>query len=306
MDGILNINKPFGKTSFSVVSLVKRLSGERRVGHAGTLDPAAIGVLPVCLGQATRVVEYFHDATKTYRAEVALGITTDTYDAAGQVTGQCDASRVTREQVESALAPFRGLIQQTPPMFSAVRHKGQKLYTLARAGVEVERKSRPAQIFRLELTGWQPPSATLEVECGKGTYIRSLAHDIGQALGCGASLKGLTRLRCGPFDIEHAVSLEGLQEVFGSGRWERLLYPIDTVLLDWKTILVSDAGEVAIRQGKPLAAKESEETLAEGRCRAYTLDGRFLAVLSLNRETMQWKPEKVFGRAGIIDCRRCK
>jgi len=188
VDGILNINKPRDRTSFSVVAMVRRLSGERRVGHAGTLDPAATGVLPVCLGQGTRVTEYLVDAAKTYRAQIELGVATDTYDASGKITEQGDPSGISREQVESALASFRGTIQQIPPMYSAVKHLGQPLYKLARSGIEVERKSRRAEIYRLEITDWQLPVVTIEVECSKGTYIRSLAYDLGRSLGCGAHL----------------------------------------------------------------------------------------------------------------------
>ena len=187
MDGILNINKPLGKTSFSIVSMVKRLSGESRVGHAGTLDPAASGVLPVCLGQGTRVIEFLLDAPKAYRAEIEFGVVTDTDDATGKIISRGDPSGINRRKLLSALDSFRGLISQTPPMYSAVKHHGKPLYKLARQGIEVERKSRLRWIYRLELTSWQPPLATIEVECSKGTYIRSLAHDLGQLLGCGAT-----------------------------------------------------------------------------------------------------------------------
>jgi len=188
VDGILNINKPAGMTSFRVVALVRRLSGERRVGHAGTLDPAATGVLPVCLGRATRVVKFLMDTTKTYRAEIELGIATDTGDASGQIVQKGDPFSISREALESALVSFCGSIRQTPPMYSAVKYQGKPLYRLARAGITVERKSRPARIYNLELVDWQPPVFTIEVACGKGTYIRTLASDLGQVLGCGAYL----------------------------------------------------------------------------------------------------------------------
>ena len=199
MHGLLNINKPAGMTSFGVVDRVKHLSGERRVGHAGTLDPLATGVLPVCLGQATRVIEFLFDSTKTYRAQIELGITTDTYDSSGKVISIKDASGISREMVGSTLDRFRGPILQTPPMYSAIKHHGQPLYKLARSGIEVERKSRPAQIYGLEITDWQPPVVSLDIICGKGTYVRCLAHDLGEALGCGASMKSLVRLKVGPF-----------------------------------------------------------------------------------------------------------
>ena len=297
MDGILNINKPPGKTSFSIVATVKRLSGERRVGHAGTLDPTATGVLPVCLGQATRIVEFLIDATKTYQAQIELGITTDTYDASGKITQKRDPSEISQSQLESALTSFRGLIQQTPPMYSAVKYQGKRLYELARAGIKVKRESRPTKIYHLELIDWQPPLATIEVVCGKGTYIRSLAHDLGQTLGCGANLKNLVRSRCGLFNIGDAVSMPELENAFRHGYWQHLIYPVDTVLLHWTAMVVSDNTEQVIRNGGPLVLdnySSSVQSSLENHCRAYTPDGRFLGVLLFNPERGQWQPKKVF------------
>jgi len=308
VNGILNINKPWGKTSFSVVAIVKRLSGERRVGHAGTLDPAATGVLPVCLGQGARIIEFLANATKTYRAQIELGVTTDTYDTTGKITQKKDPSGVTQGQLESVLASFRGLIQQTPPMYSAVKHQGQRLYELARAGIEVERKSRPTKICNLEIIDWQPPVVTVEVECGKGTYIRSLAHDLGQSLGCGASLKSLIRLSYGPFDIKTAVPVPQLEDAFRYGYWQHFVHPIDTVLLHWRAMVVSEATGHIIRKGAPVVLENDNSSgvtdypeqhpsvwsSVETRCRAYTLDGHFLGVLRFNLERGQWQPEKVF------------
>ena len=298
VDGILNINKPTGRTSFSIVALVRRLSGVRRVGHAGTLDPDASGVLPVCLGQGTRVVQFLMNATKSYRAQIELGVTTDTYDASGQIIHQEDPSGITLDKVESALASFRGVIQQTPPEYSAVKYRGRPLYQWARAGIKVERQSRPAKIHRLELIDFTPPLVTIEVECGKGTYIRSLAHDFGQALGCGASLKSLVRLRCGPFDISNAVSLPELEEAFRHGYWPHLVYPIDTVLSHWPAMVVSDDTGRVIRNGSPLAPDKDitpASSSAEKRCRVYTPDGHFIGLLHFNPERGEWQPEKVFG-----------
>jgi tRNA pseudouridine55 synthase len=296
VDGILNINKPLGKTSFSIVSMVKRLSGEKHVGHAGTLDPLATGVLPVCLGQGTRIIEFLVDAHKVYRAEIEFGVATDTYDATGKITSQGDSSRVSREKLLSAFASFRGLISQTPPMYSAVKHNGKPLYQLARSGIKVERKSRLRRVYHLELTSWQPPVATIEVECGKGTYIRSLAHDLGQLLGCGANLKSLTRLKCGLFGIEGAVSLPQLEDAFRHGYWQHFIYPIDIVLLPWAAMVVGDATEEDIRNGRPLVFESGSLPPSSygNHCRVYTRDGGFLAMLSFDSERGQWQPEKVF------------
>ncbi len=305
MDGILNINKPLGNTSFSIVAKVKRLSGERRVGHAGTLDPAATGVLPVCLGQGTRIVEFLMESTKTYRAQIELGVATDTYDATGKITQKGDPSRISQEQLASALASFCGLIPQIPPMYSAVKHHGQPLYKLARAGINVERKSRLAKIYRLELTDWQSPVATVEVECGKGTYIRSLAHDLGQSLGCGANLKSLIRLRHGFFDIKDAITVPQLEDAFRYQYWQHFVYPIDIVLLHWAAVVVDDDTSQTIMNGHPLILKNpngSEKTnypqrppsVKSSYCRVYTPDGGFLGVLRFNPERGEWQPEKIF------------
>ena len=308
MDGILNISKPWGKTSFSIVALVKQLTGERRVGHAGTLDPAATGVLPICLGQGTRVIRFLVDATKAYRAQIELGTATDTYDATGKIIQRGDPSGISQGQLEVALTSFCGLIEQTPPMYSAVKYRGKRLYELARAGIEVERKSRLIKIHQLKLIDWQPPVATIEVVCGKGTYIRSLAHDLGQALGCGANLKSLIRLRCGLFDIRDAVSVPQLEDAFRHGYWQHFIYPIDIVLSHWTAMVVSDETGQAIRNGRPLPLGNDDgnkrtgyikqsipaQSSFDNHCRVYTPDGRFLGVLRFDPERGQWQPEKVF------------
>jgi tRNA pseudouridine55 synthase len=307
MDGILNINKPPGKTSFSIVSTVKRLSGVKRAGHAGTLDPAATGVLLVCLGQGTRITESLMDDTKTYRAEIEFGITTDTFDGDGVITGQEDPSGIDREKLESALSSFLGLTHQIPPMYSAVKHRGRPLYRLAREGLTVERKIRQVKIDSIELLDWQPPVAKAEIVCGKGTYIRSLAHDLGQTLGCGAYLKNLVRTKCGTFDIADSVTLEQFEEAVESDRWQDYVYPIDTVFADWTAIVVGDDTREAIRNGRPLDTDdEAFSSLGpsvhlkgqgiemEKRCRVYALNGDFVALLRFNPDKGQWQPDKVF------------
>jgi tRNA pseudouridine55 synthase len=291
VDGILNINKPPGRTSADVVAAVKRLIRERRVGHAGTLDPMASGVLPVCFGQGTRVVEFLMEAHKVYKAQIELGIATDTHDASGKITRQADPSRVNQEQLELALDSFRGTIQQTPPMYSALKYRGQRLYKLARAGITVNRQSRQARIYRLKLVDFEPPLVTLEIECGKGTYIRSLADDLGELLGCGAHLKGLVRLRYGPFSITEAVSLAQLED----GNWQHLAYPIDVVLSHCAAVVLNDDLGQVVKNGGSVAADDYPAGAdTEGRCRAYSQDGCFLAVLRFSPESGRWQPEKVF------------
>jgi tRNA pseudouridine55 synthase len=295
MDGILNINKPAGKTSYSIVAAVKRLSGERRTGHAGTLDPDATGVLPVCLGKATRIVEFLMDAHKVYQAVIELGISTDSYDGAGEVTRRKDPSFVTKEMVAVVLDSFRGTIQQTPPMFSALKHQGQPLYNLAREGIDVERQSRPVTIHRLDLLDFQPPLLTLEIECSKGTYIRSIANDLGDAVGSGAYLKNLVRSGYGLFKIADAVTLDDLGEAKKREDWGKYLYPIDSVLKHLPSVTIDVEGEAAIKTGNPPKIEEKAEPNPESKyCRAYSADGRFLAILIRDKEYSVWRPKKVF------------
>jgi tRNA pseudouridine55 synthase len=295
MDGILNINKPAGKTSFSIVAMVKRLTGEKRVGHAGTLDPMATGVLPICLGQATRLVEYLMDNTKAYYAEIELGVATDTFDSEGKVTQRGDASGITPVQLETALNAFRGVITQIPPMYSAVKHQGRPLYQLARAGISVERKSRTAKIYSLEIKEWRYPILTIEVTCGKGTYIRSLSNDLGQVLGCGASLRNLERSRYGIFDICEAITPERFEEACQSGYWESLLYPMDSILSGWEAVIVGEEKSQSIRNGALISLEENAIVkTGSNYCRAYTWYGTLLGILHFDSEKKQWQPEKVF------------
>ena len=237
-----------------------------------------------------------HDTAKVYKAQVEFGVTTDSYDATGNITARADPSGISRKQLLSALDSFRGLIRQTPPMYSAVKHGGKPLYELARAGIEVERETRPAQIYRLELKYWRPPIATIEVECGKGTYIRSLAHDLGQLLSCGAYLKSLTRLSYGCFDIKDAVSLPQLEDGFRHNYWQQFVYPIDIVFQDWAAVVVDNAAEADIKNGRPVEIEPGPPAGAD-RLRAYSGDGCFLGLLKFNREKGRWLAGKVFSRA---------
>jgi tRNA pseudouridine55 synthase len=210
MSGVIVVDKPAGITSFDVVARVRRVLGERRVGHAGTLDPMATGVLPVCVGEATKLVPFLVSGDKEYEAEACLGVTTDTLDATGTVLAETNAENVSPADVEAALPGFRGSILQTPPMHSAVRVDGKRLYDLARQGIEVDRAARPIEVHALELIAWAPPRLGLRVRCGKGTYIRSLIADLGQALGVGAHMTALRRTRVGAFDLAAAVALDAL------------------------------------------------------------------------------------------------
>lgn len=213
MDGILNLLKPPGMTSHDVVSAVRRSLGIKKVGHTGTLDPGVAGVLPICVGRATRLAEFITGEDKAYRAEITFGITTDTQDSFGEVTGQQDAAHLSKGDLAYMLTRFHGPIMQVPPMVSAVKVGGKRLYELAREGVEVERQARPVTIHRLQLLGFKPganPVAVVDVVCSKGTYIRTLAHDIGAKLGVGAHMSYLVRTRSGSFTLAEADTLEDL------------------------------------------------------------------------------------------------
>ncbi len=213
MDGVLNVCKPLGPTSHDVVNQVRRIFGQKRVGHAGTLDPMAEGVLVVCLGRATRIVQYLVGARKEYRASMTLGRSTDTQDSTGKVTAEADASGVTQEALYGATRSFVGDIEQIPPMVSAVKYQGRRLYELARRGEQVERQPRQVTIHELELLSFAPggnAEARISVICSSGTYIRTLCADIGAKLGCGAHMSSLVRTRVGRFDIETSVSLDAL------------------------------------------------------------------------------------------------
>ncbi len=296
INGILNTFKPPGKTSFQAVQSVRRMSGERRVGHTGTLDPDATGVLPICLGRATRLVQFL-EGDKGYRAEIELGITTDSYDSSGRVTKRVDPSSITTEDLEASLSCFRGIIEQTPPMYSAVRYEGRHLYELARAGIEVERGKRRAQIYRLEVKDFSPPVVTIEVDCSKGTYIRSLAHDLGQRLGCGSHLRSLVRLWCGSFYIEDALTIPQLEDAFRYGFWQDIIYPLDAVLAYLMAVIVDEGNERSILNGRPIPLGHEND---EGQLlRAYSKDGRFLALI--RSRAGLWQPERVFSIGEKLD-----
>lgn len=295
IDGILNIDKPYGITSMDVVRRIKRASGQRRVGHGGTLDPVATGAIPICLGQATRMMEDLINGSKAYRADVELGVVTDTYDALGEVTARADASGVAVGDIERALQGFVGDVRQTPPMYSALKRDGKRLYELARAGVEVEREARPVIVHAIDLQGWTPPIATIEVRCGRGFYVRSLAHDLGQALGCGGHLKTLERLRCGGFSVSDAVAVDEMEERFADGSWRDALHAPDVALLGLRAVIVGKRGEDMIRNGRAIDGAAEDSPPVDGeRGRAYSVDGRFLATLAYDGGLRRWRPEKVF------------
>jgi len=276
--GMVNVAKPAGLTSFQVVRVVRRAFDERHVGHAGTLDPVATGVLPLCLGRATRLVEYLLSEPKTYHAVIRLGERSDTGDLEGTVTAGASALALRAAAVEAALATFVGRIEQVPPMHSAVRHGGRHLYELARAGVEVERQARPVDIHRVALLGFRPgpvAEAEVEVECGRGTYLRVLAADLGERLGTGGVLGWLERTAYGPFRLADAVPLAQLEAA--PDPFVHLLPP-ESAVASLPRVDLLPAGAMAVRRGQGAWLNRPAQLAAGTTVRAHALDGRLLAV----------------------------
>lgn len=290
LSGLLLIDKPSGPTSHDIVNIIRKGVGLRRIGHAGTLDPLATGLLIGLIGSAARLSEYVMQKDKRYVARVRFGQSTDTYDAAGRVDVESHALP-DRDGVERALPHFRGTFRQRPPAFSAIKRGGQKAYELARQGEAVEMEPREVTVQSLELTAWEPPFCTLEIQCSAGTYIRSIAHDLGQALKCGAHIAALRRTASGAFRIEEAVTLADLQKAFSSGDWRRYLLSPDAGLADWPAVHLDDKQTKAIWNGNPIALGDADPVGEWGR--AYNPAGVFIAIVRADLSTRQWKPHKV-------------
>lgn len=272
--GILVVDKRAGVTSFDAVAEVRRRLRVRRVGHAGTLDPGATGVLPILVGEATKLMPYLVHQDKEYRATLRLGVTTDTLDAGGRVLTTAPVPTLTREQAQLACRPFIGRIRQVPPMYSAVHHEGRRLYELARQGIEVDRRPREAVVHAIAVEEIGEERLTLRVVCGKGTYVRVLAADLGAALGCGALVEHLVRTRVGPFDLAHAVAWEELTVAAASALWARVLPP-EAALAGWATVRLD---LVAARHFVNGQAVEVPGAPPAGPVRVHAADGSFLGI----------------------------
>ena len=305
INGILNVNKPEGMTSFKVVAQLKRLTGEKHVGHTGTLDPIATGVLPICFGQATLVTQFIMHGSKIYLAEIELGTATATFDREGTVTHRGDPANITITQIEKNLASFYGTIQQVPPAYSALKYQGKRYYELARAGVPFQITPRQVHISNIELIDYKMPVVTIKVECSKGTYIRSLAHDLGEKLGCYANLRNLTRLRYGDFCIEDTLGLSQIEQAIEQGTWQDHLYPIDSPLLNFKAAIVDKKGESAIRNGQSLPLGE-KHLPSDEYCRAYNQEGQLIAILKYIADQNLWHPETVFHLCNCSNSEHCE
>lgn len=250
--GVLVVDKADGITSFAVVAMARRALGVRRIGHAGTLDPGATGVLPLLVGEATKLMPYLVNQDKEYVAVVRLGVTTDTYDLAGRVVATAAVPVLDRAALEAAVQPFVGRIRQVPPMYSAVHHGGRRLYELAREGIEVAREAREVVIHAIDILDIGPDAVTLRVTCGKGTYVRTLAADLGQRLGCGAAVERLTRRRVGPFGLDGAVPSAVLVPAKRGELLERLLPP-EAALAGWPVVRLGERAAASFGHGQPVA-----------------------------------------------------
>ena len=281
VDGILVLDKPLGVSSNHALQTVKRLFFAAKAGHTGSLDPLATGVLPLCFGEATKFSQFLLDADKAYTSTFILGAETDTGDSEGSIVASSDASHISAADIEQVLPRFRGDIEQVPPMYSALKQNGQPLYKLARAGVEVERKSRPVHISELDVLAFRAgkqAQVDVHIGCSKGTYVRTLAEDIGKALGCGAHVGALRRTRAGPFTLDNAVSLpvlEGLQQNDTYSEMDALLLPQDAALGNLPMVQLTESGGFYIRQGQPVLVPNSP---CSGMVRVGLESGEFLGI----------------------------
>ena len=277
VNGILLLDKPSGITSNAALQQVKRLYFARKAGHTGSLDPLASGVLPICMGEATKVSAFLLDADKRYRVRCQLGVRTATGDAEGEILASRAVVRYSRAQLESVLEQFRGSIEQIPPMYSALKHQGQRLYKLARQGVEVERQPRPVEIYALLLTGQGDDWIDIDVHCSKGTYVRTLVEDIGERLGCGAHVSELRRTGVGPYDETGLVTITALEELKQSdlAAMDRLLLPIESALTQWPGVELSNDAAFYLQQGQPVLVPRAPTS---GWVRLYERDHTFLGM----------------------------
>jgi tRNA pseudouridine55 synthase len=290
ISGVLVVDKPVGLTSHDVVQIVRKGTNIRRAGHTGTLDPRASGVLVILIGPAVRLSEYVSASDKRYQAVIRLGASTDTYDADGRILSTSPVDKITETQFEQELQSFVGEIEQIPPPYSAIKVKGRKAYEMAREGEEIDLAPRKIRVYSLELLEWAPPEAVIDVYCSSGTYVRSLAHDLGEKLGCGAHLIGLRRTKSGRFTLRDAAPLRRLREAFEDGTWYQFLIPAAEALSDWPSIELSQDQAEAIRHGHRIQS----EPLGSDMVRGVSEQGELVALLEYMPESNDWQPKKVF------------
>lgn len=290
ISGALIVDKPIGMTSHQVVQAIRRGTRIKRVGHTGTLDPRASGVLVVLVGPAVRLSQYISAEDKRYQANIKLGQKTDTYDAEGKITGTAEVD-VSYEQLTEALSKFVGEIEQVPPPYSAIKVKGKHAYDLARKGEEVQLEPRLINVYSLDLLEWSPPEAVVDIHCSSGTYVRSLAYDLGEALGCGGYLTGLRRTKSGRFSLRDAVPLRKLAETFESNSWYQYLIPAAEALSDWPSITLNNEEIELVRHGHRIPREEAE---TEELVRAITEQGELVALMQYDPDNAEFQPRKVF------------
>ena len=277
VNGILLLDKPAGLTSNAALQAVKQLYRARKAGHTGSLDPLATGLLPICFGEATKISGFLLDADKDYQVTCKLGERTSTGDAEGELLEQRPVEGVTEKKVRKAMEGFIGDIEQIPPMYSALKHKGERLYKLARQGIEVEREARPVTIFEMELLDFSLPEVSFRVHCSKGTYVRTLIEDMGELLGCGAHVVGLRRQGVGPFDSSGMIDLPSLEALAGPalGELDKLLLPLESGLAHWPGVRLSGDAAFYLRQGQPVLVPNAPTT---GWVRIYEGETQFLGM----------------------------
>ncbi len=299
-NGILNVYKEAGFTSHDVVAKLRGILKQKKIGHTGTLDPDAVGVLPVCLGSGTKLCGMLTDAGKEYRAVLLLGKETDTQDVSGKLLKECEVKVSEREAAEAVMA-FLGDYEQIPPMYSAIKINGKKLYQLAREGKEIERKPRKVRIYSLEIENMALPRIIIRVGCSKGTYIRTLCHDIGRKLGCGGIMESLERTKAGGFLAEDALTLEDIEKLQEEGRLEERIVPVDAMLADYEAVTVEYRFQKLIDNGNafyPDMIKESKTCIPEENVRVYNEEGRFYGIYKFCREEGRFCPVKMFMENG--------
>jgi tRNA pseudouridine55 synthase len=287
--GVLVVDKGRGATSFDVVALARRRLGVRRIGHAGTLDPDATGVLPILIGEATKLTPYLVDQDKEYLATIRLGVTTDTHDVSGRVLAEKPVPEISAAGLEAVCRPFVGRIKQVPPMYSAIHHEGRRLYELARQGIEVERVPREVVVRSIDVEAIAGARATVRVVCGKGTYVRALAADIGNALGCGGAVENLVRCRVGAFRLDEAVSWSELT-TGRSDLWSRV-HPAETALAGWTAVRLDGHGAAAFANGQPAGVVPA--AAGDGFVRVHDLSGALLGVGELMAAGRSVRPVRV-------------
>ena len=289
VSGVFVIDKPVGLTSHDVVQIVRQGTGIRRAGHTGTLDPRASGVLVILLGPAVRLSEFISASDKRYQATIRLGSRTETYDAESEPSEEMPVD-IDEDDFIELLKSFEGESEQVPPPYSAVKVKGEKAYNLARRGEEVDLEPRLVNVYSLDLLEWAPPDVVVDVHCSSGTYVRSLANDIGDKLGIGAHLVGLRRTRSGQFTLRDAVSLRRRREAFEAGDWAQFLIPAAEAISDWYTITLDADLLEMVRHGHRFPAEEG----LSGWARALSEQGDLVALLEVVEDTQEWQPRKVF------------